>query len=274
LPSFSPIPSLSGQNYTTFTTRQAAIFGQMDYRITHAVRVQLGARGESIRNSGLEYQPCSTSASIPASQEQCPGRVAPPPAPPMPQPPTYSLTIDTHTHYTPVTGKGALQYFFSDNAMTYMSVAKGFRDGGINETQSDYDTRTNPPTLNPPSPNQPYVPPTYRPDTDTTYELGWKLSFPSVRGTLDGAVYHTVWRDMQVLAFANNAAASLTGLAPAWENAPAAAIDGFEMEGGLQLFPGLNLSGSLAVMKGIRHSFVAVAATRFRSLPVCRAACP
>jgi hypothetical protein len=62
--------------------------------------------------------------------------------------------------------------------------------------------------------------------------------------TLDGAIYHTDWHNMQVLSFATSAASPgnpglPTGAIPAFVNAPAAAVDGLELESTIELFKGL-----------------------------------
>jgi iron complex outermembrane recepter protein len=67
----------------------------------------------------------------------------------------------------------------SDNMMLYGRIASGYRPGGPNYP-------TNPPT-----------PPSFAPDRDTNYEVGFKASIPEQRLSFDLAMFYIDWTSMQ-----------------------------------------------------------------------------
>jgi outer membrane receptor protein involved in Fe transport len=81
-----------------------------------------------------------------------------------------------------------LSWSVSDNANLYFNIAKGFRSGGFNLTSAGLGLVT--------------VPPTYRPETLWSYEVGAKVHSSDRRLTGEIAVYHNNWTDVQSFAFA------------------------------------------------------------------------
>lgn len=73
------------------------------------------------------------------------------------------------------------RYRVSDSLMIYGRVATGYRPGGPNPA---------PPTGN--------IPLTFQPDKLTQYEIGFKASSADRRLSLDGALFHTDWNDVQI----------------------------------------------------------------------------
>jgi iron complex outermembrane recepter protein len=138
---------------------------------------------------------------------------------------------------SPTTGRAVMNYNFTSHSMVYTSISRGFRPGGLNST------------LNPRNPTQPIpgINPTYNPDTTTNYEFGWKLS--EGKRTLNGAIYHIDWQNIQVVG-----EASVPG-APTpmqyFHNVGGAKVDGLELEGGLELLPGLQGRMSFALMNPV-----------------------
>lgn len=157
---------------------------------------------------------------------------------------------------TPTTGRVTLNYNLAANEVLYGSVSKGYRPGGINNT------------LNPHNPSQPIpgINPTYDPDTTTNYELGWKLSFPAARATLNGALYHIDWQDIQVMGQAK--VPGDTSPQQFFHNVGAAKVDGLELEGGADVLPQL-VSGLRAQMS---FAFMNPVITRDQPLPADTAA--
>lgn len=89
------------------------------------------------------------------------------------------------TSSKPVTYLVSPSYNFDDRNMIYIRVATGFRPGGPTglTTTSVYAG----------------APSTYRPDTLTNYELGYKASFPEQRMTVDISAFDIEWKNIQVL---------------------------------------------------------------------------
>ncbi|MBS0365247.1 MAG: TonB-dependent receptor [Proteobacteria bacterium] len=108
-------------------------------------------------------------------------------------------------------------YNFNDQHMAYIRVASGFRPGGPTglTTTSVYAG----------------APSTYGPDTLTSYELGYKASFPQQRMTLDLSAFDVEWSKMQVLSeiggfiiTGNGSDARSNGFEAAWTWKPLAGL--------------------------------------------------
>ena len=192
--------------------KEKAVFGEMGFKFTGRLSARLGLRTQQV-----DYD---------NSQGTGAGGGRPPPA---------------SGRNTPTTGRVITSYEFTDDAMAYASVSRGFRKGGLN--LSYYNSFTGQPNPN--------IPLSYKPDTTTNYELGWKLSFPSARATLNAAVYHIDWSDIQVIGLAPVPGAPGSNPTQYYHNAGAAKVDGFELEGGLQLLEGLRAQLSFSVMNPV-----------------------
>lgn len=73
------------------------------------------------------------------------------------------------------------RYRISDELMVYGRVATGYRPGGPN-----------------PAPPAGNIPLTFQPDKLTQYEIGFKAASADRRLSLDGALFHTDWNDVQI----------------------------------------------------------------------------
>ncbi len=80
--------------------------------------------------------------------------------------------------------KLAVQYGFSDELRAYLSVARGFRFGGIQIVG--------------PSPSAPDVPATYKSDTLWNYEIGLRSRWLEDALQADASVYYIDWQDPQM----------------------------------------------------------------------------
>jgi len=78
----------------------------------------------------------------------------------------------------------APQYQFDSRNMIYARIASGYQPGGPN-------------TVSPAS-IAAGIPSSYRPDTLTNYELGYKASFPGQRVTVDLSVFDIEWQNVQL----------------------------------------------------------------------------
>lgn len=100
-----------------------------------------------------------------------------------------------------------LAYDWSDDLMLYATYSEGFKGGGFHQR------------VFPPLPEVPQ----FDPERVDSYEVGFKYASPARRFVLNGAGFHSRYRDLQVTVF--------TSVAPVLDNAGDATIDGFELEG-------------------------------------------
>jgi outer membrane receptor protein involved in Fe transport len=187
---------------------EAAIFGEVSYRAGAHWTTRMGIRQADLR------------------QEQRAGRIVGA-LPPLDGGEANFEMVEHNTNYHPVSGRAVLEYAFDSDALVYGSVANGFRRGGINI----------------PSPFEHLEIPTfYAPDESMNYEIGWKLAFPGLNATVNGAVYRIDWNHVQTL--------FLTDTYPGanyYGNGSNAFINGFELEGTLEPIRALALRGSFAL---------------------------
>ncbi|MDX1515631.1 MAG: TonB-dependent receptor [Woeseiaceae bacterium] len=109
-------------------------------------------------------------------------------------------------------GRAILRYRPDDSVIAYLSYSEGFRSGGFNHRFAI-----------PPPPYVPLVEPTrFAPENVATVEAGLKTAFLRGRGQLRTAVFHSRYRNVQVLAFD-------LGI-PRTINAAAAEVEGLELE--------------------------------------------
>lgn len=123
------------------------------------------------------------------------------------------------------TGKLSVSYQPSLDLHLYATAAQGFRVGGLNQANISFSSG---------------IPPAYGPDELMSYEGGIKSNWLDDRLSLDAAIYHIDWDDMQVKAMDN-----ASGI-PYVTNAGEAEIDGLEFNLGLLLSQNweLQLGGS------------------------------
>ncbi len=105
-----------------------------------------------------------------------------------------------------------IAYKWNEALFTYLSYSEGFKSGGFVQ-------RVFPPKTEVPS---------FEPETAEVYELGFKWLGAGGRVSLNGAIFHTDYKDLQIEV--ND------GIAPVTRNAAEADIDGFELE--LTAIPG------------------------------------
>ncbi len=125
------------------------------------------------------------------------------------------------TAWTPMV---SLAYRFSPELLTYASYSEGFKGGGFTQ-------RVFPPFA--------FIP-SFKPETSTTYELGFKSDLLGRKLRVNGAVFMNDYDNLQITV--ND---PTLGFAPIIQNAAKARIKGFELEmqarpvGGLQLDAGI-----------------------------------
>ena len=117
----------------------------------------------------------------------------------------------------------APRFEIDKQASVYVRVAKGYRPGG--------------PNVVPPNPPAGFQA-SFGPDTSTNYELGFKGETRDHRASLDAAIYHIDWNNIQLLTSINNFGLNING--------GKAKVDGAELTATYRPIPGLNLSGNAA----------------------------
>ena len=121
-------------------------------------------------------------------------------------------------------------YRFSDSFLAYGSISTGFKGGGVNPRPFVADQAL-----------------PFRPETLTTYEVGFKSDFLDRRVRLNGAAFLNKYDDI-ILGKLICPESSLPSPCLRPENIGSADVKGFELE--TQIFPvdGLSIDGSIAVL--------------------------
>lgn len=119
---------------------------------------------------------------------------------------------DTFTSFTP---SASLSYRWTDNVMTYLSYAEGFKGGGFNSHFNAVLT-----------PAQQAALQEFAQEEAKTYEIGAKLDLLDNTLRVNGAVFTADYTDMQV----TYRGPAPNGVAPFLTNAGKASIDGAELE--------------------------------------------
>ena len=117
------------------------------------------------------------------------------PGPPLPAPFVSSASSEK------LTGKIGLNYHIDTLGMLYVSAARGYKAGGVN--------------LTPNTPN-------FLPEENTVYEAGFKTELLDRHLRLNGAMFHSVYEDIQL--------SSLVGGLPVTQNALGGKAWGAELE--------------------------------------------
>ncbi|MGQ0618989.1 MAG: TonB-dependent receptor [Panacagrimonas sp.] len=138
--------------------QELALFGEASRNLGPRWRLTLGARAYSVETEGSVV----TSGLLVGGETRNDGDI----------------------RKTGVNPRFALQYEVSENAASYLGIARGFRFGGIQ--------------INGPTAANPDVPETYSPDSVWNYELGLRTQWLDNRLQADGALFYIDWTDPQV----------------------------------------------------------------------------
>jgi outer membrane receptor protein involved in Fe transport len=145
---------------------------------------------------------------------------------------TETLTDDQ------VTGTARISWFPSDEAMLYASYSTGFKSGGTNTDRLEYD---------PADPDNPLFSQLFDPETSTSIELGYKGDIGD-RMRLSVALYQTEFEDFQSNTF--------EGQGFILRNAGDLEIKGLEVEWLWQVMDNTSITGYYAHNEGEYTSFV------------------
>jgi iron complex outermembrane receptor protein len=225
----------------TLETTSDAVYAHADYKATDKIGVTLGARLSEDRKSFIGGQqdlnqffykisgcyPYNASAAIlnpklagltcqqalGFSNPNDPDQIYP-----------FGKNHENFTEFTPTAN---FQYHFTDDAMGYVSFAKGFKSGG-------WTTRLTAP-LPPGSPAQ-----SFGPESDRTYEIGLKSEWLDKQLIVNTAAFVSNYDGIQLT--------YQESTSPVTENAGNARIEGLEVEAQSLLGSHFALNGSVGYM--------------------------
>ncbi|MEM8696444.1 MAG: TonB-dependent receptor [Pseudomonadota bacterium] len=132
-------------------------------------------------------------------------------------------TGDSWSAWTPRIG---IEYDWSDDLMTYASVARGFKSGGFNGRPTTEFVAVTP----------------FAPEFVWTYEIGFNSMFADRRVILNGAAFYSDYTNLQLLSITSDPQGGIVALI---ENAGKARIMGFELELTAMPVPGLRFDAGL-----------------------------
>lgn len=183
---------------------QEALFADGTYAVSEQLEVSAGVRWFQTRIDSFEEQTKPFGGFPPASGP---------------------VINSVSANFNAVTFRAGINYRPSDDQLVYISVAEGFREGGVN----DFGI-----------PQIGGIPQTFGSDDLISYEIGFKSSFMDRRLTLNMAVYHTDWNNLLVEIRDRTEAFKFLG------DGGDAKIDGIEAELTANLVSGLTISANAA----------------------------
>jgi outer membrane receptor protein involved in Fe transport len=179
-----------------------AVFGNAEFKFSDAWKANVGLRyyDAKLRNKNFTLQ--AFQGSIPFTEPPRFGG-------PVQIEPIEGLDDETKQNET--TWDASLSYSPTDDRMYYFRGATGFRQGGINDSNSAQQLGV-------------AIPQTYDPDTVLSLEVGAKTSWMDNRLTANAAYFKMFWDDIQV------PGQDPTGSVNFIDNASEAEIDGIEFD--------------------------------------------
>lgn len=180
---------------SNLTTKGGAVFGQGTYTLFDKLDLTLGLRWEYEKNE-MDYKLGYTSGGYPI--------------------PGMDFSHSGERSDTEVLPKAQIDYRWTENFMTYIGVARGYRSGGFNKDFLDSSDFS------------------YDPEYSWNYEVGFKSGFFDNRLTINGAAFYIDLRDQQVYQVLPTASAII-------RNAGKSRSMGFELEASALLPAGFQL---------------------------------
>jgi iron complex outermembrane recepter protein len=163
----SPIfaPELATTNPILYTEQgildtQVAVFGESDYRVTERLKLTAGVRVAEVKYDAVQFVSGVLNLGVPP-------------------------VASGESRETPVTPKIGASFQYDEDNLFYVSIAKGYRVGGVNTPLADYCNATTP------------APKTYNSDSLWSYEIGAKDSLLDGRLLVDTSVFHIDWKNIQ-----------------------------------------------------------------------------
>jgi len=223
--------------YARTNERQAALFGQIDFRLTEQLSVTAGAR---YSKNKLRY---TLDTVGPENNLNAPFGIPCPTGPTCPfgsgvLEPVYA-NGSLKTSETAFTPKVSVNYRIDDQNLLYASVSKGFRPGGAQlplPAACDADLIGYGYTD---ASGRPDTPATYRSDSVWSYEVGSKNKFFGGKLAVAGSAYAIKWKNIQTSLLLPTCLLSFT------DNLGSATVKGFDLQLDASPARGLVLSASV-----------------------------
>jgi len=192
LPGQTPAPATTPNWFDAYepsTNAQEAVFGDVTYALTSALKLDLGGR---LSHDDYRFSSCISGwgSALGAATPSCTGVIT--------------------LHSASFNPKVNLSYTLSRDLMFYATVASGFRPGGGNAiypttglvwgaafAQMNYTGEK--------------FPSSYKPDTVWSYEIGEKARFLNRRLTVNASLYYEHWHDIQLEAYPDDWALNING---------------------------------------------------------------
>lgn len=219
-------------DYGSHTTAYA-FFTQLDYKLTDALKLTLGARYTHEKKDVRRFLQVLADATIPPAF--LPFTVA--------NIPYGGVPDATYNNFSPA---ATLSYEVADDINLYARFARGFKSGGFNGETNEFVA----PTAACPTGATELCNP-YRPEKVDSYELGIKTKLFDNKLILNLAAFNDDHKDIQLSVFRATGAASSSVL-----NAAAARIRGLEIEAIARPTDTLTINGSFAILDAKYKSFV------------------
>jgi len=207
LPCIVPLYRSQGGFSSALGTRNVALFGQTDFGLIGNLSGLAGARAQ--------YEEISYAGSRP-NQRLVAGDL-----------PLVGVTPSVgsgSSNRKALTGKVGLKYEFNAQQQTYLTWSAGYKGAGY-ETEFTADFANQNPI---------------KPETARAWELGYKAQMFDGRLTLNTALFHAKYKDLQVLANRGNADLGIVQFVTT--NAGSSTTQGVEMELSSRPFTGFTLS--------------------------------
>jgi len=162
-------PATSGTNTwpQSVSAQSYAVFAQVDYKIFDTLTATLGARQTWEEKSG-NFAGAVTSPAVP-------GALPPPMA-------VAAYAVSANKSWNAFTPRGGLNWQVSDDAMLYVTAARGFKSGGYQGIAGTGIIASTP----------------YNPEYAWSYEIGAKTQWFDNRLRANISAYKTLYKDLQV----------------------------------------------------------------------------
>jgi iron complex outermembrane recepter protein len=187
--------------------KQAALFGEANYKVTDQLKLTVGVRVARTSFTGSAYAAGPFAGTEPIVQPS-----------------------DTVTE-TPVTPKAVISYQIDNNNLIYFSAAKGYRIGGTSAPVSDF--------CNIAAQGYDKAPAEYHSDSLWSYEVGTKNQLIDHRLEVLASAYHINWSNIQQVVYISNCGQQFV------DNLGKATSNGFDVQLTAHPVKGLTLNGAV-----------------------------
>jgi len=219
------LPTLSGESHWDDHghNRDLAAFAQVGFKVTDTLKLEVGARYTKDKKYGFQR-----GIIVATGDRLNPNDTAP----------LTPLTTNFATPYgdswQELTPQATLRWTPNDANMAYVTVSRGFKGGGFQNSASNAFAAQTP----------------YNPETVTNYEAGYKAEMLDRRVRWNTAVFYMKYKDLQVQ---QTLASCLCNVI---SNAPGATIKGVETDLQVAPTPWLRAWASGSYVHGVYDTFI------------------